>query len=317
MMQNRPWAIGIDIGGTKIEIANVDQMGTIRQKISFPTKFKNDPEAIIDEIFNKINLVWSPEGPKPIGIGVGIAGQVDSEKGWVHFAPNLEWRNVPLGESLKEKLKAPVVVTNDVRASTWGEWLHGAGVDCNNFVCLFIGTGIGGGIVSGGRLISGNSNAAGELGHMIIEQNGPTCSCGNKGCLEALASGWAIAKQAESALKSQPELRRHWELKGPITARQVIQFYRNGEPIAQKIIELTRDALITAGINIVHILNPEKIILGGGVVQGLPEIRDWMQFGIKKKALSAASNIQILPALLGSSSGSIGAAALAMKLFKR
>jgi glucokinase len=135
----------------------------------------------------------------PVG-GSGSAGQIDPEHGMVRFAPNLGWHNVPFQSDLAGALGLPVVVTNDVRAATWGEWLHGAGKGCNDLVCLFIGTGIGGGVVSGGKMLSGCSNTAGEVGHMIINLHGPPCSCGSRGCFEALAGGWAIARQAREAV---------------------------------------------------------------------------------------------------------------------
>lgn len=314
------WTIGVDIGGTKIAVAQIDFNGRVQQLLTYPTKLNETPEGVISHISNATKEFIANVGTAPSGIGIGMAGQVDSDTGIVKFAPNLGWHDVPLGSTLQQQLNIPVFVTNDVRAATQGEWQFGSGRNCNNIVCLFVGTGIGGGIVANGCLLQGNSNTAGELGHLIVEIDGPVCTCGNHGCLEALASGWAIAKQAKNAIEKDPKSGKRIlsYTEGTITARDVVSAYYDNDSLATKIINKATEALIAGGISIVHALNPERLILGGGVVYGLPELVDWVREGIFEKALpSAVKTLDIVPAQLKQSSGLIGAAAHFMKKSQR
>ena len=200
MAEQDLWAIGVDLGGTKVEVAQVDSAGQVRQRLRRPTDVRDGPAAVEAEIVAAVRELRQAVDAPPIGVGVGVAGQIEAASGAVRFAPNLGWHDVPLQADLQQALGLPVAVTNDVRAATWGEWLHGAGQGCDDLVCLFVGTGIGGGVVSGGRMLTGGSNTAGELGHMTIDLHGPPCHCGNRGCLEALAGGWAIARRAQEAI---------------------------------------------------------------------------------------------------------------------
>ena len=204
MATNDLWAVGVDLGGTKIELAQVDRAGQIRRRLRRPTDVKDGPAAVEAEIVAAVRDLREAAGAPPIGVGVGVAGQIESASGVVRFAPNLGWHDVPLRADLERALGLPVAVTNDVRAATWGEWLHGAGQGCDDLVCVFVGTGIGGGVVSGGRMLIGGSNTAGELGHVTIDLHGPPCHCGNRGCLEALAGGWAIALRAREVIAADP-----------------------------------------------------------------------------------------------------------------
>jgi glucokinase len=190
------WSVGVDLGGTKVEAAHVDADGHLQRRLRRPTDVKDGPQAVKLEIVDAVRELVEGAGSPPAGVGVGVAGQIEAGSGVVRFAPNLDWHDVPFQADLGAALGLPVVVTNDVRAAAWGEWLHGAGRGCDDLVCLFVGTGIGGGVVSGGQMLSGCSNTAGELGHMVVDLGGPTCHCGNRGCLEALAGGWAIARRA-------------------------------------------------------------------------------------------------------------------------
>ena len=198
-MSEQPFAIGVDFGGTKIEVAHVEG-GSVRRRLRLATDVAGGAEAVQAQIVTAVRSLAKEAAAHPLGVGVGVAGQIEPGNGRVHFAPNLHWHDVPLQSALANTLGLPVVVTNDVRAATWGEWLHGAGKGCDDLVCLFVGTGIGGGVVSGGRMLVGSTNSGGELGHVTVNLDGPPCHCPNRGCLEALASGWAIAEQARSAV---------------------------------------------------------------------------------------------------------------------
>jgi glucokinase len=257
----------------------------------------------------------------PAGVGVGVAGQVDSKRGLVRFAPNLGWRDEPLQPDLSQALGLPVVIVNDVRAATLGEWLYGAGQGCNDLICLFVGTGIGGGVVSGGQMLSGCSNTAGELGHITIDMHGPSCHCGNQGCLEALAGGWAIARQAKEAVAASQAagaslLKMAEGLSDAITAEIVAQAAKASDPLAVHLIDHVAQALIAGVVSLVNAFNPCRLILGGGVMEGLPELVQRIDQSVRQRALAAAIEpLQILPAQLHNDAGVVGSAALAMQTF--
>lgn len=315
------WSIGVDLGGTKLEAARVDTLGRIRQRVRKPTDVKGGPSAIIEEIIGCVRTLREGIEPPPAGVGVGVAGQVELESGKVIFAPNLNWRNVNLQADLLHNLGVPVIVTNDVRAATWGEWLHGAGRGCDDLLCMFVGTGIGGGVVSGGRVLAGCSNSAGEIGHITVDLHGPPCSCGNRGCMEALAGGWAIGRQARERVAADPEagsllLEMAGGMVEKITAATVARAARGGEPLARELMDRAAEALIAGAASLVNAFNPCRLILGGGVIAGVPELIGRIDQGVRELALaSACAPLRVLPAALQSDAGVIGAAALAVRTF--
>lgn len=192
------FAIGVDLGGTKIEIAIVDEDGCIQDKQRFPTNSHGGYNMVLDSIANPIKEMCLQNNKlKVIAVGIGVAGQIEKETGIVKYAPNLQWHNVALQKDLKKKIAIPVSVCNDVKAATLGEWIYGAGKDCDDVLCVFIGTGIGGGIIIDGKIMEGSNNTAGEIGHITIDLHGPVCHCGNRGCFEALAGGWAIGRDVQ------------------------------------------------------------------------------------------------------------------------
>ena len=311
------YTIGIDLGGTKIKVGLVNTHGQAFNTITIPTPVKGGPEAIENDIVKITEDLKKKAQDKVRGIGIGVPGQIRAKDGLVLFAPNLGWQNIPLQQRLAERTKLPVAITNDVRAATWGEWLHGAGQGSTDIVCLFVGTGIGSGIVSGGQMLHGFTNSAGELGHTIIQMNGPLCTCGSRGCWEALASGWAIAKKAQQLIQEHPEAGKDLleSAQGKIeniTTKMVIEAYHRGDLLSDELIVGMLHALTVGCINIANAFNPERLILGGGVLSNLPEATDHIQEGIKKYALkSASSEIKVLRAKLVKDAGVIGAGTLA------
>jgi glucokinase len=318
-MTARPWAIGVDLGGTKVEVAHVDAEGRVRLRLRRATDVKDGPAAVEDEIVAAVRDLQGSVGNSPIAVGVGVAGQIEPSSGVVRFAPNLDWHDMPLQADLSKTLGLPVTVTNDVRAATWGEWLYGAGQGCTDLVCLFVGTGIGGGVVSGGQMLSGCSNTAGELGHITIDLHGPLCHCGNRGCLEAQAGGWAIAQRARQAITANPIAGVSLlEMAGgqpeAITAKIVAQAAHAANPLALQLVDQVAQALVAGAVSLVNAFNPCRLILGGGVIEGLPELVERVDKGVRQSALTAAcSPLQVLPAQLHNDAGVIGAAALAMR----
>lgn len=310
-------ALGVDLGGTKIEVAAVDDAGEVlhRRRVPTPT---GDAEAVSAAIVKAVKEIREELSDDPVGVGIGVAGQVERDTGVVRFAPNLEWHDVPLGKSLEEALGLRVVVLNDVRAVALGEWLSGAGRNTDDMVCVFVGTGIGGGIVSAGHLLEGCSNAAGEIGHMVVAVDGPACHCGRSGCLEALAGGWAIARDARAAAAERPEdAARLLEIAGSaeaITAETVGQAYRENDALAHEIMDGVVRALAVGLANLVNTFNPCRLVLGGGVVDGVPELVARIRAGIEAEALeSARAKLEVTTAKLGSDAGVVGAASATLR----
>jgi len=313
------WALGVDLGGTKVEVASVDETGHLLQRVRRPTEVNEGVETVVNDIADSVRELGRRSGSPPVGVGVGVAGQVEAESGLVRFAPNLEWHSVPLGSMLSRALDLPVAVTNDVRAATWGEWLHGAGQGCDDLVCLFVGTGIGGGVVSAGKMITGCANSAGELGHITIDLKGPPCHCPNHGCLEALAGGWAITLRAQRAVDRNPKagatlLRFAQGDRDAITAETVAKAFRANDPLASDIIAAVGKALVAGCVSLINAFNPCRLILGGGVMEGMPELIERVSREVPGRALQAAAkSVEIRPAELHNDAGVIGAATLALR----
>ncbi len=308
-------AIGVDLGGTKIEVAEVDQEGRVLQRLRFPTNAVKGPEAIENGIVKAVDELKEKSKSKIAGIGIGVAGQIDPLNGTVEFAPNLDWHDVALQSKLARDLDTPVTVLNDVRAAAWGERLFGAGKGCQDFLCLFVGTGIGGAVVSGGHMLTGCSNTAGELGHMTLVLDGRQCHCGNLGCFEAYVGGWAIASIAAEAVASNrmagAALLRaaNGEVKA-IDAKIVIETAQSGDPLASTIMEKVTHALGAGCLGLVNAFNPCRLILGGGIIEGDPGLIGRVRSFIGKNALrSAAEPLQVLQSQLHNDAGVVGAAA--------
>jgi glucokinase len=258
---------------------------------------------------------------KALCLGVGVAGQIDNGRGIVRYAPNLDWKDVPLGAQLHKATGLPTVIVNDVRAAAYGEWIHGAARDVNSAICLFVGTGIGGGIIADGHLIEGCSNSAGELGHLTLVSGGRQCSCPNRGCLEAYASGWAIAQRAREAVRQDPVSgQRLIRLAGTIDkidARVLAEAMRSGDAFAGKVIDETSQYLATGITGIVNAFNPCLFILGGGIIKGFPEFITRIEAHVHKHSLAAAvAPLKIVTPALGDAAGMVGAAAFARQLFE-
>jgi glucokinase len=315
------WALGVDLGGTKLEVAGIGEDGTIRDSMRLPTNVKGGPAVIERDIADMAGVLRERAGIPPVGIGVGIPGQIDGDTGVVLFCPNLGWHEVPLLADLRHLLDMPVAVTNDVRAITWGEWVHGAGRGLDDIVCLYVGTGIGGGVVSAGRLLSGCTNTAGELGHITVDMKGPPCTCGNVGCLESLAGGWAIARQAREMIGEDGEAGKmllafaNGSIEA-ITAETVAAAASAGDRLSLALLEKVCRALVAGCASLVNAFNPCRLILGGGVIDGVPELIDKVRAGVRRFALPAAtSGLEVLPGMLGIDAGVVGAASLAMRTF--
>jgi glucokinase len=302
-----PTTIGVDLGGTKVAAAILDGEGNILSSHKYPTNSEKGSDSVVADLVGWINERLQKEKYNPKALGIGVAGQIDVN-GTVRSAPNLNWRDVPLKTRLEEKLGLPVIVTNDVRAATLGEWEYGSGKGVNDLVVLFVGTGIGGGVITNGRLLTGCTNTAGELGHITIIVDGRICHCPKRGCMEAYGGGWAIAERAQEAVRNDSSAGKAEQ----ITAATVSKAYHNGDKLALNLVMETSHYIATGVSSIVNAFNPCLIVLGGGVIEGIPELIQMIEKQTKKEALKPAiEKLRFTKASLGGKAGVVGAAALA------
>lgn len=317
-MTNDVLTIGVDLGGTKVKTALVDTRGQIMSVHTYPTTIEKGPEGVIADILLCVkNCLGQVSESDAQALGIGVAGQVDLN-GVVRYAPNLDWRNIALKAKLEEQLNMPIVVVNDVRAATWGEWRFGAGRNVSDLVVLFVGTGIGGGIVTGGHLLEGCNNTGGELGHTTIITNGRQCHCPNQGCLEAYAGGWAIADRAQEAVQRDLQkgelITRQAGRIEDITAAHVSQAYRANDLLARQLVNETCLYLSAGVVGMINAFNPCLFVFGGGVIEGLPMMITKVEKLTRNRALkTSVENLRFIKAALGGDAGVIGAAAIAQQ----
>ncbi|MBI4430956.1 MAG: ROK family protein [Candidatus Omnitrophica bacterium] len=313
--------IGIDIGGTKISICLAKKDGAILEKKELPTRLRADAKTSIKEIIDTVNLILFQHRLSPndiVGIGVSVPGAVSPEKGVIPESPNLPgWKGVRIKDILRKKFRRPVFVNNDANASALAEKLFGIGGKVENFVYVTVSTGIGSGIILSGKLLNGASFSAGEIGHTTIIPGGPQCNCGKRGCLEALSSGTAIAAQA----KRMMEAGKFSELgsykakpgNGRLSAEIVADAAREGDPLAVQIMRNAGHFLGIGLANVINILNPEIVVLGGGVMKAGDLVWKSMEQAIKREAWPGPLKVcKIMRSKLGEHCGDLGAISLVL-----
>ncbi|MGD9131388.1 MAG: ROK family protein [Candidatus Bathyarchaeota archaeon] len=313
--------LGVDLGGTKLNVGLVDADGCLLSAHKSVIHDSKEPGKVIADISAGVEACLSKSGQEAKALGIGVAAQVDL-RGVVRGSQNLGWRNVPLKKKLEKQHGLPVVVTNDVNAATWGEWRYGAGRGVDDLAVLFVGTGVGGGVITGGKLLSGCTNSGGELGHITIVFDGRQCHCPNKGCLEAYVGGWAIAERAQETIRAlSNEGRRLLALAGGIkqvTAVTVSQAYREGDLLSRLLVKETGRYLAAGVVSIVNAFNPCVMVLGGGVIEGIPKLVQIVKDIVPTMALEASvEELKIVKASLGADAGVIGAAAFAQDLLDK
>jgi len=309
-------ALGVDLGATKVEAALVDGSGKLMTSVRHFTHAEKGPAAVVEGIAESVKTCLATAGCRAAYLGIGVAAEVEGGTGNVISAANMKWRDVPLKKMLEKATGMPVFVTNDVRAAAWAEWKFGAGRGVDDLACAFVGTGLGGGIITHGRLLEGYGNAAAEVGHITIVAGGRKCTCGGRGCLEAYAGGWAIAQRAQEAVKAHKQAGgKLTALAGSIdkiTAATVAQAYLAGDLLARRLVKSTARYLAAGMTGIIHVLNPQVFILGGGVIEGLPQYIEMVEPLVRSRALEASlRGLRIIRASLGNKAGVIGAAGMA------
>jgi glucokinase len=305
-------AIGIDLGGTKIAGILMDEEGSILGRNVRPTP-TSGPNEVMDAVHGVVAALLAPA--TPAAIGVGAAGMIDFDAGTVAFAPNLPLREVPIRDLVAERAGLPCVVDNDANAAAWGEYRFGAGRGSRHMLLVTVGTGIGGGMVWDGALYRGAHGFAAEVGHVIVEPNGPPCGCGNRGCWEQVASGRALDRLgAEEAARHPRGAVAVLAGGGEVRGIHVTDAAGAGDPAATAIVEEVGRRLGEGMAGLVNILDPELIVVGGGVAEEGdlllgPARRAFVQ---AVEAPEHRPKVPILSAALGGDAGAIGAAALAL-----
>lgn len=310
--------IGVDLGGTNIKAGLVDmEAGKVIASTSIPTVARDGHDAVLQRMVDVVKRVMAENNLTTVevgGIGVGLPGVLDLEKGTTVFLPNLPgtWPNVPVRQVISDQTGLPVSLLNDVRAITLGEWRFGAGKGVDTMACFAIGTGVGGGLVIDNKLNLGLGGTAGELGHQIIDYNGPRCGCGNHGCLEAFASGPAIAamglKAVVQGLTTSIGKLVDYDL-NKITADVIARAANEGDQIAREIWEQVGTYYGIAIANIVVAVGPRKVVMAGGVAAAGELLLTPIRRTLKERLMfMPIDKVEIVPALLGNNAGVMGLA---------
>ncbi len=310
--------LGIDLGATKVVSGLVAADGTILQHSGRVVHSNDGPNGVIRAVAQSARSCWDPAAAGPVRIGIAVAAQVDPTEGTVLHAPNLGWRDIPLGALLARELGIPVAVINDARAAALAEWKHGAGVGASDLFFLSLGTGIGGSAVVGGRLLEGGTHAIGEVGHLTIVAGGRRCHCPNSGCFEAYAGGWGIAERAQEAVREKPSAGRALLARAggvsAISAHTVFEEYRAGDALAGRLVGETERYLADGAVGIVNAFNPSLLVVGGGLVVGMPRFVPVIEAAIRSRCQPPAAGARVETSRLGENASLIGAACVAREI---
>ncbi|MCP4639236.1 MAG: ROK family protein [bacterium] len=308
--------VGLDVGGTKVMAAVLDGSYKVLNRCKKRSRSAKRDESTEARIVRVIRKAIEESGvPAIAGIGVGSPGPLDPNTGVIIDTPNLGWKDFPLAGMLREEFGVPVVVDNDVNVGTFGEWCFGEVRKCKNVVGIFPGTGIGGGIILDGKLLHGFSGAAGEVGHMTIQVDGPYCGCGKRGCLEAVASRIAIAEQI-AALAVRDDAPFIMERCGAditkIRSGAIAEAIAAGETMVEGVV---RKAAFYTGIacaNLINVISPEAVVLGGGLVEAMEDLYlEEVKRAVKIHAMPfLRKGVKIVAAKLGDDAVALGAARL-------
>jgi glucokinase len=310
------WIMSVDLGGTTTKLAFISMYGEILHKWEIPTditdKGKNITVNIAKALDSKLNELGEPKS-RVLGIGMGAPGPVNAINGSIYEAINLGWKDYPLQDLLEVETSLPAFIENDANIAALGEMWKGAGNGARDLVCVTLGTGVGGGVIANGALVHGVSGAAGEIGHVtMVLENGAPCNCGKTGCLETVASATGIVRLALEALESTDQkslLKPILTSKGSISSRDIFDSAEKGDELAKAVIEKVSRYLGLALSNIANAMNPEKIVIGGGVSKAGEQLLEPVNKYFRKFAFPrVAKSTEISIATLGNDAGIIGAA---------
>lgn len=306
------YAVGIDLGGSKLRGGLLSSSGQMVGRLEMQTEAWKGASSVLANLKSVITRLMDSTDPARVaGIGIAAAGQIHPKTHAVVYAPNLEWENVPLRDEIESAFAMPVYVENDVRAAAWGEYRFGAGRGAESLIAVFVGTGVGSGAVVDGIVLRGAGNAAGELGHTQVVPDGVPCACGRRGCVEAYASGRGFIRRLEAALAAGTETRLGPETGGDasrVTAALVARAAAAGDAFARGLWDDAERFLGQAIANYVTLLNPELLVLGGGVMTTVPSLAQALERQVRTHATVLSRDVRIARAGLGDSSAIFGAA---------
>lgn len=308
--------VAVDLGGTNLRAAAIGEDGTLVERRHVASDAAGGPDPVIERIADLVHEVASAANvARDAPVGVAAPGPLNPETGVVHYTPNLEgWRDVPLGPKLARVTGRSVYLGNDGNCAVLGEAWCGAAKGATDVVYLALGTGVGAGIISGGRLITGKEGLGAELGHVVVALDGPRCTCGNIGCLESFVAGWAIAREAALVARTDDgvALREHAN-EQPWTATVVAHAADAGDPAARAILVRAGRALGAAIGGFINIFNPELVVIGGGVATLGESLLGAARETIPMYSFPAPrSHAQLVHSALGADTGLFGAGALAL-----
>jgi glucokinase len=304
--------IGVDLGGTKMQVGVVDPDRNVLHESRESSTGKTEDE-IVEALADELEEAREAR-PDVAAAGLGIPATIDHEKGIAINAVNLEITDVPLREIMSERVDLPIFLDNDANVAALAEFLYGAGKGAKNMVMLTIGTGIGGGLVLNGELYRGSIGAGAELGHVVIDENGPPCqgTCPNHGCIETFASGTALAREGRIAAKSHPDSALAKAVAaGEITGRTVTDAAKDGDEAAQAVVATAGRHLGVAFSSYANVFDPDLIVIGGGVSAAGDLLLDPAREELRSRALPPMNKTEVKAAELGGDAGMIGAAAMA------
>ncbi len=309
----------VDLGGTKIACAFAAADGTVLGEKVIPTHSHEGPAVVLERIAGLVQELIDQTGQRPAALGMGVPGLADLKNGVIRFLPNLptNWRDVPVRTRLSPEIGCPVYLLNDVRMATLGELTFGHGRKVSTMAFFALGTGIGGGVVVEGQLRLGPLGAAGELGHQTIIPNGPRCGCGNTGCLETLASGPAITAAGIRLLLSGQASHLYTLVDGNparVTPKEMAAAAAAGDEAVGEVLVQAAEYLGIGIANVVLMLHPELVVLGGSVVDIGPLLFDTLRETVHRRVgMFPTDDVRIEPSLLGNKAGLLGGIALALK----
>jgi glucokinase len=309
--------IGVDLGGTKLLAGVVDADLNVHHRVFRHAREGKGPDQLLDVLVAAVEEAREAAGGEVRAVGFGVPSLVDPATGVANTTVHLPLRDVPLRDVMAERLGIPVTVDNDANAAMVAEHRHGAAVGASTAALLTLGTGIGGGIIVDGRVVRGGFGGAGEWGHMVIQADGPLCTCGNRGCLEMLVSGTALGRAAQGAAMALPDsgFGRALAAGRSITGMLATELAHDGDPVARDVVASIGHYLGVGIGNVVNILNPEVVVVGGGVIAAGELLLAPARAVVAERALAPSRDqVKIVPTRFGDASGMIGAAILAMDL---
>lgn len=307
--------IGIDLGGTNIAAGVVNSDFKILAKASTPTKRPRSCREICADMA-AVSLKAVAEAGLTIddieSVGIGAPGQINSADGVIEYSNNLDFYNEPVADYIREHINKPVFVENDANAAAYGEFVAGSAKGAHNAVCITLGTGVGGGIIINDKIYSGFNYAGAEIGHMVIDVNGPKCSCGRNGCFEVFSSATGLIRMTKEALDANPDSKMHEMMGDHVSGRLAFNAMRAGDEAAKGVVEKYIRHLAAGIANTINIFQPEILCIGGGVCNEGDALMIPLREAVKEEVYSKRSekNTKVVRATLGNDAGLIGAAFL-------